>query len=510
VELLGANRVITRFSPVLPPINTETGFTAGTLPWRHFDASGLGVGEMLGGRVLRVTARALPLALVVGLFGANQSDSAEALGPAILLSITVAPAVTSITQGATKQFTATGTYSDLSTKNLTDTVTWSTSSSSTATVSNTHGSQGLATGAETGAATIKASNPVTPLPGIAVLTVTPALPIPTTTIPTIPTTIPTIPTTIPTIPTTIPTIPTTIPTIPSAPAALVSVTVTPPVANVAVGAGEQFTATGTYSDLSTRDLTDSVTWSSSLTTTATVSNTGLATGVADGVTTITANDPSALISGTAALTVTPAPPIPSVLVSVTVSPAAANIAVGAGEQFTATGIYSDLSSQDLTDSVIWSSSSTSTATVSNTPGSQGLATGFADGVTTITATDSDTPAPGAAVLTVTPVTTPVSPAPSVPQLALTPVSGKKMTPVLARGSGFTPGNTLTITYLSGLKTHKRGSTVLCRTVAASNGTFSCHGTIPRGRRSGKRGNHTIEATGTSGGMSTSNFTLVRR
>jgi hypothetical protein len=52
--------------------------------------------------------------------------------------------------------------------------------------------------------------------------------------------------------------------------------------------------------------------------------------------------------------------------------------------------------------------------------------------------------------------------------------------------------------------------VLCRTVAASNGTFSCHGTIPRGRRSGKRGNHTIEATGTSGGMSTSNFTLVRR
>ena len=183
----------------------------------------LGVGEMLGGRVLRVLARVLPLALVVGLFGASQSESAGALGPAILLSITVAPAVTTITQGATQQFTATGTYSDLSTKNLTDTVTWSSSSSSTATVSNAHGSQGLATGVGTGVATITASDPATPLPGTAALTVTPALPIPTTT--------------------TLPTVPTTLPTSVGT-GHLVSVTVTPPVANVAVGAGEQFTATG--------------------------------------------------------------------------------------------------------------------------------------------------------------------------------------------------------------------------------------------------------------------------
>ncbi len=441
-----------------------------------------------------VVARVLPLALVVGLFGASQSETAGALGPAILLSITVAPAVTTITQGATQQFTATGAYSDLSTKDLTDTVTWSSSSSSIATVSNAPSSQGLATAVGTGVATITASDPASPLAGTAALTVTPAVPIPTTT--------------------TLPTIPTTLPTIPSAPAILVSVTVTPAVANVAVGAGEQFTATGTYSDLSTRDLTDSVTWASSSSSTATVSNTpgsrGHATGVAEGATTITATDPGALISGTAALTVTPAPPLPAVLVSVTVAPAVANVAVGAGEQFTATGTYSDLSTRDLTESVVWSSSSASTATVSNTPGSRGLATGVADGVATIAATDAGTPIPGTAELTVTPVTSPVTPAPRVPHLALTPASGKRKAPILARGSGFTPGNAVTITYLSGLKAHKRARTVLCRAVAASNGTFSCHGTVPRLRRSGKKGNHTIEATGASGGATTSKFTLVRR
>jgi len=450
----------------------------------------------------------LPLALVLGLFGVSQAETASALGPAILLSITVTPAVASIAQGNTQQFTATGAYSDLSTKNLTDTVTWSSSAAGTATVSNAHGSQGLATGISTGVATITATDPSATLPGTAALTVTAALPLPTTTttLPTVPTTLPTVPTTLPTVPTTLPTVPTTLPTVP---ATLVTVTVSPPVANVAVGAGEQFTATGTYSDLSTRDLTDSVTWSSSSTSTATVSNTGLATGVAVGAATITATDPNALVSGTAALTVTPIPALPVTLVAVTVSPPVANVAVGAGEQLTATGTYSDLSTQNLTDSVTWSSSLTSNATVSNIPGSQGLATGVADGATTISATDPNSLLSGTAVLTVTPVTTPVSPAPPVPQMALTPSSGKKRALVVAQGSGFEPGNAVTVTYLSGSKSRKRAKTVLCHTMAASNGTFSCHGTIPRRSRSGKVGMHTIDATG-PGATTTSKFNLVRQ
>ena len=314
--------------------------------------------------------------------------------------------------------------------------------------------------------------------------------------------------TLPTLPaTTLPTLPAT--TLPTLPATLVAVAVTPPAANISVGAGEQFTATGTYSDLSTRDLTDSVTWSSSSTATATISGTGLATGVADGAVTITAADPSALVSGTAALTVTPIPPLPTTLVAIAVTPPVANIAVGAGEQFVATGTYSDLSTQNLTDSVTWSSSVTGTATVSNTPGSQGLATGVADGATTITATDPSSLLTGTAALTVTPVTTPVSPPPPVPQLALTPSSGKKRALVLARGSGFAPGNTVTVTYLSGAKKRKRAKTVLCHTMAASNGTFSCHGTIPRRSRAGKPGPHTVQATA-PGATSSSQFDLVRR
>ncbi len=116
---------------------------------------------------------------------------------------------------------------------------------------------------------------------------------------------------------------------------------------------------------------------------------------------------------------------------------------------------------------------------------------------------------GVAALTVTPVSLPIGSAPSTPNVALTPASGKSKAPVLARGSGFAPGTPIVVTYLSGLKAKKRASTVLCKPVAASNGTFSAR-SIPRLRRSGKKGKHTIEAVGGAGGVGTSTFTLVRR
>src|SRR5205085_8325178 len=51
---------------------------------------------------------------------------------------------------------------------------------------------------------------------------------------------------------------------------------------------QQFTATGTFGDLTTKDISSSVNWSSSSQSTATINNTGLATAVALGATTITA------------------------------------------------------------------------------------------------------------------------------------------------------------------------------------------------------------------------------
>ena len=77
--------------------------------------------------------------------------------------------------------------------------------------------------------------------------------------------------------------------------------------SIILGTTEQFTAIGIYSDNSTKDITTSVTWSSSAESVATISNAagsnGKATSVAAGTTTITAT--SGNISGSTTLTVTP-------------------------------------------------------------------------------------------------------------------------------------------------------------------------------------------------------------
>ena|GEM_PF-4704274 len=66
----------------------------------------------------------------------------------------------------------------------------------------------------------------------------------------------------------------------------------PALASIAIGDKQQFTATGKYADDSTKDITESVTWTSEKDATATVSNDdgskGLATAVAPGPVMITA------------------------------------------------------------------------------------------------------------------------------------------------------------------------------------------------------------------------------
>ena len=63
----------------------------------------------------------------------------------------------------------------------------------------------------------------------------------------------------------------------SAATTLVSITVSPSSLTAPVGGSQQFTATGHFSDGSTRDLTASVTWISSAPAVATISSSGLAT-----------------------------------------------------------------------------------------------------------------------------------------------------------------------------------------------------------------------------------------
>ena len=91
------------------------------------------------------------LTLIFILAGCGGSDSSSPQ----LMSLAVTPAIGSIAVGSTQQFTAIGTYTDHSTRNLTAAVTWS-SSSNVVSIGNSSGSQGLATATGAGSASITA------------------------------------------------------------------------------------------------------------------------------------------------------------------------------------------------------------------------------------------------------------------------------------------------------------------------------------------------------------------
>jgi uncharacterized protein YjdB len=147
---------------------------------------------------------------------------------------------------------------------------------------------------------------------------------------------------------------------------------------VAEQTGVQFSAIGMFADGSTENLTNSVTWTSSPLSVATVSDTagssGLASGIAPGDATITAL--FAGLVGTASLTVTNA-----TMTSITITPSDPSVALGGSQQFTATGNFSDGSTENLTTQVSWASSSVNVATID----ARGLANAAGTGTTTITA-----------------------------------------------------------------------------------------------------------------------------
>ena len=153
---------------------------------------------------------------------------------------------------------------------------------------------------------------------------------------------------------------------------------------------QQFTATGTYSDNSTADVTTQTIWTSSNPAIATISSAGLATAVALGNTTISGNcqcyvvNTSLTVSNQAAATIT----------SIAVTPATATIATGSTQQFVATATYSNNTTQIITTSATWTSSDNTIATIT----SAGLATGVSSGSATITATSGSVC--GTAALTV--------------------------------------------------------------------------------------------------------------
>jgi YD repeat-containing protein len=200
------------------------------------------------------------------------------------------------------------------------------------------------------------------------------------------------------------------------PAELVTLDITPPAPSIPKGQSQTFTATGTYTDASSKDLTDQATWSSDTPTVASITSPGIATSHAEGQTTITTT--MGAISDTATLTV--ASPV---LASVALSPVTPSLLIGQTLQFHATGTLTNGTTQDVTSAVTWMSGSETAAIIS----SSGLATAVGSGTTTITATHPDGPT-GSTTLTVT------LPPPTL--TSFSPSSGKVGTSVTLTGTNF--------------------------------------------------------------------------
>ncbi|MGA9587107.1 MAG: Ig-like domain-containing protein [Terracidiphilus sp.] len=256
----------------------------------------------------------------------------------VLTAINVSVPFPSLSSGATEQLAATGLYSDNTTQLLASQAIWSTSDPTIASVNGA----GFLTALKAGSVTVTASMGGVSGTGAVVV---------------------------------------------SAPS-LSSIAITPAVFSIGSGQTKQLSAKGIYSDGTTQNVSNQVTWNSLSTGSATVSATGLVSGASAGISTITATLGS--VTGSAMATVTAAQ-----LQSIVVTPATASIATGQTQAFAANGIFSDGSSTDMTDSVIWSSSATKFATVDT----NGLATGVSAGAAMVTATSGTVS--GSAALTVT-------------------------------------------------------------------------------------------------------------
>jgi hypothetical protein len=146
--------------------------------------------------------------------------------------------------------------------------------------------------------------------------------------------------------------------------ALSSISVTPQAPQVAAGGTTQLTATGTYTDGSMQNLTATATWVSSAPSVATVSA-GLvscsASAASSGSATISATGATATGTTSGSTTVTCLAPV---LQSIAIAPTQLTLPTGGTAQLTATGNFSSGPPQSLTNTVQWSSSVSSVATVS--------------------------------------------------------------------------------------------------------------------------------------------------
>jgi uncharacterized protein YjdB len=227
-------------------------------------------------------------AAITAAFEGKSGSAMLKVSPAQLASLAVTPKVTTFQTGATRQLAAFATYSDGSVIDVTAATKFVSATPAAVTVSNT----GLMAGVAPGTSDITASfDGQTDIARATTTNVT-----------------------------------------------LSRITVSPANATIAVGGTQQFVAVATYSDNSTAVITRTALWTSAAEGTAKVQETGAATGVAAGTTTITAsaNGQSASANLTVTATATaPAPaPAPAPAFNSVNLGSAANFGVLAGTSLT--------------------------------------------------------------------------------------------------------------------------------------------------------------------------------
>ncbi|HZZ84327.1 MAG TPA: Ig-like domain-containing protein [Anaeromyxobacteraceae bacterium] len=295
-----------------------------------------------GGQELATGAEVGPATVTASVAGVSGTLDL-AVTPATLVSIAVAPPTVSVPAGLSQQLTATGTFTDGSTQDLTAQAAWSSSDPTLASVSNDPATAGLVSALKQGTVTITAA--ALGASSAATFTVSAA--------------------------------------------AVTAIAVTPATATIAAGYQLQFHAAATFTDGSSRDVTAQAVWTSSNGAVATVYTSGSSPGLATGLSIGTANIKAALDGqmGSATLTVTSAR-----LWNLVIAPSPFTVAVKGKVALTATGTFSDGSTANVTRQCSWSSTAKSIAWVSK----NGVVTGVSAGAVTINARRGSVRAPGVA------------------------------------------------------------------------------------------------------------------
>jgi len=277
----------------------------------------------------RVTGHIPGTAILTATVGSVTATFKLTVSDATITALTITPATPSVPKGLPSQFTASGTFSDSTTQDLTFDAVWASDAPTVATVSNDPASKGLAQALAIGTATISAT--FGSVSGSTPLTVT--VPV------------------------------------------LQSITVTPANPSILSLSSGNFQATGNYSDKSTKDITALAAWSSSRPDFATIASGGAATTLAQGPTTISATMDG--VSGTTNLKVTGGNLIGFLLPNTGIS-----LVEGSVFRMTATGTFTNNITRDITGSVVWSAANPALAEV--TPSGGNLAFLNAKAVTPLT------------------------------------------------------------------------------------------------------------------------------